>query len=349
MEDKAVLESQRVGKVAALCEADSAFESYTSACLACLEANGDGTKNNFIVSYISNLSTDARVWCEPVGTGPEIGASSAGSTITPIPISQTQSLARRSQCPTYPSASLSTISSTGSLTSSLSSSSSISTQTSTSSYQFGYWLEYTFTLCPTRTTNAEFAYPTDCLLANYTWGCPPGYLCAPPQVNCDLEVGPPSDSYVCSPENCQSPPALDLDALTITTKANTTIYSPLALPTGYFNLDPVIFGADWGIFTGSVSVTLTSNAASSTPTSAGTSLTHEVGIQVTEPNHTDRSLTTYPSFTNNNKCNCCSCNPTQTIRVDSWASTRSHNWRRSSSPLIILFSAQETLNQSDCS
>jgi hypothetical protein len=74
---------------------------------------------------------------------------------------------------------------------------------------------------------------------------------------------------VCSPENCQPPQPLDLDALEMNTPSNTTVYSPLPLPTGYFNLNPAIFGADWGIFTGNVSVTSFSSTATLTPTSSG--------------------------------------------------------------------------------
>jgi hypothetical protein len=95
----------------------------------------------------------------------------------------------------------------------------------------------------------------------------PATSAASSQVDYDLEVRPLSDSYVCSPENCQPPQALDLGAFITGTTPNSTVYSPLPLPTGYFNLDPVIFSTHWGIFTGKVPVTSYSGAATSTPSS----------------------------------------------------------------------------------
>lgn len=190
-----------------------------------------------------------------------------------VPSSSTSS--STSQCPPYPSVSLPALPSASSASlisvQPTSSSSGAPTQTSahtsTASYGFGFWLVYTCTPCPTRTANPTFTYPASCLPANYTWGCPPGYLCASSQVDCDLEVGPLSDSYVCSPENCQPPQPLDLGAFITGTTPNSTVYSPLPLPTGYFNLDPVIFSTHWGIFTGNVPVTSYSGAATSTPSS----------------------------------------------------------------------------------
>lgn len=262
MIDRVVLQFQTLGRVPALCSANSEFEFQFSACQACL-VNLAPSASKFILSYITNFSENALSFCAAQPAQLESGSS--GITISSSLTSSS------SLCPPYPSVSLPAITSAASASSfqSTSSSSSTPSQTSTASYGFGFWLVYTFTPCPTRTANPTFAYPASCLPANYTWGCPPGYLCAPPQVDCDLEVGPPSDSYVCSPENCQPPQPLDLDALEMNTPSNTTVYSPLPLPTGYFNLNPAIFGADWGIFTGNVSVTSFSSTATLTPTSSG--------------------------------------------------------------------------------
>ncbi|KAF8847387.1 hypothetical protein BDZ45DRAFT_754951 [Acephala macrosclerotiorum] len=88
------------------------------------------------------------------------------------------------------------------------------------------------------------------------WGCYPGFICNPPQVNCDTESEPPTYNYLCPAEYCvPAPPVPPQPSLHIT--GTSTFFSPYPLPTGYFNLNPALFGADWGIFTGNVSVTPT--------------------------------------------------------------------------------------------
>ncbi|KAG4420175.1 hypothetical protein IFR04_006651 [Cadophora malorum] len=124
---------------------------------------------------------------------------------------------------------------------------SISDTTATRDYPDGFWLEYTFVPCPTRTANPAFTYPPECVPINYTWGCPPGYLCTPPQLDCNLEVGPPVNEYLCSPDDCKIAPSFT-GFPQRTQTSNFTGFRPLPLPTGFFNLSPVIFGADWGIF-----------------------------------------------------------------------------------------------------
>jgi hypothetical protein len=56
-------------------------------------------------------------------------------------------------------------------------------------------------ICPTRTLNptytAQFPLPTE-----YTWGCPPGYLCRPDQIGCNFEAGIPAENFYCSPDQC---------------------------------------------------------------------------------------------------------------------------------------------------
>ena len=56
-------------------------------------------------------------------------------------------------------------------------------------------------LCPSRITNTDYTPPTP-LPNNYTWGCPPGKLCKPPQIGCNFEVDLPADGYVCAPQDC---------------------------------------------------------------------------------------------------------------------------------------------------
>ena len=155
-----------------------------------------------------------------------------------------------------------------------------------STYSFGFWLSYTYSICPTRTFNS--VYPTDCNLpVNHLWGCSPGYLCQPPKVACDMDMGPPAPSFTCAPSDCLPAPPLAISttgmvtatlATTITPQASTTtatvstitftefpISSPLPLQTGYFNLDPALFDLDWGVFVGDVSIT----SFSSTPSITG--------------------------------------------------------------------------------
>lgn len=55
--------------------------------------------------------------------------------------------------------------------------------------------------CSSRTVNPTYTASIP-LPDDYTWGCPPGYLCKPPQINCNFEQNPLADTYYCSPDEC---------------------------------------------------------------------------------------------------------------------------------------------------
>ena len=94
-------------------------------------------------------------------------------------------------------------------------------------------------LCPSRTVNPT--YTTSGFPDDYTWGCPPGLLCKPKQVNCNFERDLPADSYYCSPDECVKPPPLpapsDLDGYHVYSCGSLFTPSP-----SYFNFVPTSFG-----------------------------------------------------------------------------------------------------------
>lgn len=97
--------------------------------------------------------------------------------------------------------------------------------------------------CPSRTINPTYTAPT-ALPTDWLWGCPPGTICTPKQIDCNFEQNLPSDEFICSPDECLAvkplpPLPLDWDP------HNCTPYDP---PEGYFNLAPPIFGLDYDIF-----------------------------------------------------------------------------------------------------
>jgi hypothetical protein len=49
--------------------------------------------------------------------------------------------------------------------------------------------------CPTRVINPTYTTSMP-LPDDYTWGCPPGTLCQPPQVDCNFEQNPPTPSII---------------------------------------------------------------------------------------------------------------------------------------------------------
>ncbi|PVH88894.1 hypothetical protein DL98DRAFT_565739 [Cadophora sp. DSE1049] len=254
--DMVLIEIQGVGKDAALCTAGSAFQATYEACLSCLEANGEDS--SFIIQYIQKFYANSIGFC----------ADSTPIPVDPpgLPTGSSWSSTSSSGCPPYPTATRTRLTSSPTKTGLSTTASTAPSATATTSYPFGFWLEYTFVPCPTRTANPSFTYPAECVPINYSWGCPPGYLCTPPQVDCNLEVGPPVNGYLCSPDDCKIPPYFTGFPQSNET-TNSTVYSPLPLPTGFFNLNPVIFGADWGVFTGDVSITSTSRPATSTAAS----------------------------------------------------------------------------------
>ncbi|KAJ9312761.1 hypothetical protein DTO271D3_6995 [Paecilomyces variotii] len=104
----------------------------------------------------------------------------------------------------------------------------------------------TLSICPSRIINPTYTAPTP-LPTDYTWGCPPGYLCHPKKSvadgNCNFEAGPPADTYYCSPEECIPVPPLHAPQYPVSNKTEKYIVSP-----GYFNLNPTEFGLDYGVF-----------------------------------------------------------------------------------------------------
>jgi hypothetical protein len=98
--------------------------------------------------------------------------------------------------------------------------------------------------CPTRIINPTYTTSTP-LPDDYTWGCPPGSICKPPQINCNFEQNPPADSYYCSPDECV--PVPPLSSFT-PTPAKSGTCGPYPTVSGYFNFDPEYFGLPYSIF-----------------------------------------------------------------------------------------------------
>jgi hypothetical protein len=288
-----ILVFEQTGKDLALCAPGNPFEVGYGACQACLEANGEViVANSSVNAYFEQFFADGISFCNAVvGSETQFESATTTTTITPgesfsilqpsssdTSITPSSSTMTSSSCPPYPSFSFSSISS-GNASSSIASVAAVQSLSAspTSIYSFGFWLDYTYVRCPTRTISTVFTYPASCLPPNYLWGCPPGYLCTPPQVDCDLEVGPPSNSYVCAPSDCKPPPAIHTPAF-----ATIITASPYPLPTGYFNVNPVLFGLDWGFFTANVSIT--SFASSPTITTIFTTRKfHETRVSVLSP------------------------------------------------------------------
>jgi len=102
--------------------------------------------------------------------------------------------------------------------------------------------------CTSRIVNPTYTPPHP-LPSNYLWGCPPGTLCTPPQVDCNFEQNPPADKYVCAPEECLPVPERtvpeDFAPSPNPTDADCAWYTPNP---GYFNLNPEHFGLSFAIF-----------------------------------------------------------------------------------------------------
>ncbi|KAJ5475209.1 hypothetical protein N7539_008275 [Penicillium diatomitis] len=96
-------------------------------------------------------------------------------------------------------------------------------------------------VCSTLTINPTYSPPA-ALPRNYTWGCPPGFLCKPSRTgerqDCTIEAGLPAENYTCSPSECVIAPPLVHQR---TTDGNQTYtYSE-----DYYNLDPENFGLNY--------------------------------------------------------------------------------------------------------
>ncbi|EXJ65185.1 hypothetical protein A1O7_01525 [Cladophialophora yegresii CBS 114405] len=109
------------------------------------------------------------------------------------------------------------------------------------------------TLCPTRIVNPTYTaagpYPTD-----WTWGCPPGWLCKPVLENCNFEAGIPDPNFLCSPNQCipasvlpPSLPTWDLDIYGNSTPATNPALR-INVIDDFFNMDPTQFGLTYDIF-----------------------------------------------------------------------------------------------------
>lgn len=76
----------------------------------------------------------------------------------------------------------------------------------------------------------------------------PGKICTPPQENCNFERSPPSDEYVCRPEECKPVPEIP-DYVNLTWPTPTDADCAWRGPAlGFFNLDPTDFDLSYAIF-----------------------------------------------------------------------------------------------------
>lgn len=103
--------------------------------------------------------------------------------------------------------------------------------------------------CPPRIINPTYT-PATPLPSTYLWGCPPGSLCYPPRDNCNFEQDLPGPKYVCKPSDCR--PVARLPDLNVFLNANAyegngtcAFLTPVD---DYFNIRPLDFGLNYGIF-----------------------------------------------------------------------------------------------------
>ena len=99
-------------------------------------------------------------------------------------------------------------------------------------------------LCPSRTANPiPKSFPDD-----YTWGCPPGKICTPKQINCNFEQNLPEDGYYCEEDECVDVPYLPPWDNYNGPWTNYTCDTLLDVVPGYFYFDPHLFGYDFDIY-----------------------------------------------------------------------------------------------------
>ena len=103
---------------------------------------------------------------------------------------------------------------------------------------------YSLSICPTLIANPTYT-PSSPLPTDYTWGCPPGYLCKPPhtgdRAHCNVEAGLPAASYVCSPSDCIVSPPL------VSEQGSDAVGNHYNVSDEYYNLDPEDFGLSYSI------------------------------------------------------------------------------------------------------
>jgi hypothetical protein len=102
-------------------------------------------------------------------------------------------------------------------------------------------------VCPSLVLNPTYTPPSS-VPTDYTWGCPPGYLCTPSKPDsCNIPAGPPAFAYYCRPEECKPvSPFTPPDNWGADSSSNVTSYYPLQ--DDYFNLAPPAFGLSYDIF-----------------------------------------------------------------------------------------------------
>ncbi|KAF4271151.1 hypothetical protein CNMCM8812_000685 [Aspergillus fumigatus] len=109
----------------------------------------------------------------------------------------------------------------------------------------------TLFICPTLSINPTYT-PVAPLPRNYTWGCPPGYLCKTKHTGadagCNIEASMPAESYVCSPDECIKSSPFIHDQYWGTPVESSEIRSSYNISKDYYNLDPEIFGLNYSIF-----------------------------------------------------------------------------------------------------
>ena len=122
-----------------------------------------------------------------------------------------------------------------------------------SEYIISYTEQITITLCTSRVANPTYTAAIAPLPSDYTWGCPPGYVCKPAQIGCNFEVGLPDPNYYCSPDECiaAAPPG-------VLPEWNADVYgnnSPAIDPSlkypvvdSYFDMNPTDYGLTYDIF-----------------------------------------------------------------------------------------------------
>lgn len=100
-------------------------------------------------------------------------------------------------------------------------------------------------VCPTLIANPTYT-PASPLPTDYTWGCPPGYLCKPPhtgdRAHCNVEAGLPAASYVWNPSECILSPPLVLE------QGSDAVGNHYNVSDEHYNLDPEDFGLSYSIF-----------------------------------------------------------------------------------------------------